>query len=372
MTKAHRTMRRARISPRAIRSGCARRFCSVAFAGLVAAAGLNIVATAAAQTPTDPRLPSVTVTGARTAEVVGRVPISGTLVPRDEVLVYPQVNGYIIETIDVDIGDVVEAGAVLAVLNSSTLAAQLAEADAELLRAEAAVRQAGSQIESARASQTQANSALARSENLRSSGTLAQATLDQNVATAQTARAAVASAEDGLAVAKAQAPAGRGAARHRPAQPGARPRSGRPSRRRSPGATDKVGAIAALRGRAGVHADRATARSRSRPRSSKPRSAGSRSRRSGRLSDRRRRTATGTVRLIAPTVNPVTRLGLVRIAVRTRPRPAQRALRQRLDRHRQADGADRPDLRRADRRARRIRPAGGRRPRRRRLVTAPG
>ena len=43
------------------------------------------------------RLPVVTVTAADRTEVVARIPVSGTLVPREEVLVYPQINGYAIE-----------------------------------------------------------------------------------------------------------------------------------------------------------------------------------------------------------------------------------------------------------------------------------
>ena len=179
-------------------TGARRRWLAAAVVLALAAAPV------AAQDAPGPVLPSVTVTEAVKAEVVGRVPISGTLVPRDEVLVYPQVSGFNIETIEVEVGDRVTAGEVLATLNRRTLAAQLAAADAELLRAGAAVRQAGSQIESAKASQTQADSALERSENLRTSGTLAQATLDQTIAAAETARAAVANAEDGLAVAQAQ------------------------------------------------------------------------------------------------------------------------------------------------------------------------
>jgi RND family efflux transporter MFP subunit len=168
--------------------------------------------TAAAQTApgqtapgqADAALPSVTVVPAAEMEFVARVPVSGTLVARNEVLVYPQVSGYAIDAINVEAGDRVEKGAVLATLDDSTLAAQLAQARAEKLRAEASVRQAQSQIASARATLTQAESALERSESLRASGNISQSTLDQNIAAAETARAGYASAQDGLAVAEAQ------------------------------------------------------------------------------------------------------------------------------------------------------------------------
>ncbi|SMY09419.1 efflux RND transporter periplasmic adaptor subunit [Flavimaricola marinus] len=153
---------------------------------------------------TGPTIASVTVASAVEAQVIAQVPVSGTLVPRDEVLIYPQVNGYTIEELGVDVGDQVEAGDVLATLNADTLTAQLAQAQAEYARAEASVRQAQSQITSANASATRTASALNRAERLQEAGTTTQATLDQALADAQTAEAAVASAQDGLAVAQAQ------------------------------------------------------------------------------------------------------------------------------------------------------------------------
>ncbi|QBY02741.1 efflux RND transporter periplasmic adaptor subunit [Rhodophyticola sp. CCM32] len=117
---------------------------------------------------------------------------------------YPQVNGYTIDAMYFDIGDTVSEGDVLARLNSQTLEAQVAQAEAELARAEAGVSQAESQIASARASLTEATSVLSRAEQLRSSGTGTQANLDQATASERTARATLASVTDGLAVAQAQ------------------------------------------------------------------------------------------------------------------------------------------------------------------------
>ncbi len=154
--------------------------------------------------PAQPTIASVTVAPVVEAEIIGRVAISGTLVPKDEVLIYPQVNGSTIDTLVADIGDTVKAGDVLATLNARTLAAQQAQAEAEYARATASVNQAQSQIASARASATRASAALDRAQRLREAGTVTQAALDQALADSQTADAAVASAEDGLAVALAQ------------------------------------------------------------------------------------------------------------------------------------------------------------------------
>lgn len=159
-----------------------------------------------AQPETTPqtRVPSATVATATVTEVVSRVPISGSLEPYREVLVYPQVTGYPIEALMVDIGAQVAKGDVLAQLNTDTLNAQLAQAKAEYARAQAGVRQAQSQITSAQASAAQARSVLERNKQLEQSGNVTQAALDQATANSQTADASVASANDGLEVAKAQ------------------------------------------------------------------------------------------------------------------------------------------------------------------------
>lgn len=149
-------------------------------------------------------LATITVAEVATREVIGRVPVSGTLLPRDEVLIYPQVNGFTLETLNVDIGARVENGDVLATLNNRNLTAQLAQARAEYARVEAAISQARSQITSAAAGAEQANSALNRTQALFNAGSATQSTLDQAIASARTSDAALASAKDGLLVAEAQ------------------------------------------------------------------------------------------------------------------------------------------------------------------------
>lgn len=150
------------------------------------------------------KAPTVTVSTATITEVVNRVAVSGTLVPRSEILIFPQVSGYEIQIIRVDVGDIVQAGDVLAEMNSATLAAQLAQADAEYAGAGAALRQAASQIVSAQATLLQAETALERSEALQVRGAVSTSALDDAVAAEQAARSALAVATDGQAVAEAQ------------------------------------------------------------------------------------------------------------------------------------------------------------------------
>jgi HlyD family secretion protein len=147
--------------------------------------------------------PSVTVAAAARTEVQARVPVSGSIVARQLVRVFPQVQGPELTEILVEAGDSVTKGKVLARLSTDTLAAQLEQARAEYQRAEAGIGQAQSNIDSANASLTQAQSVLERVQRLREGGTASQSALDDAVAAEANARAQAASAADGLAVARA-------------------------------------------------------------------------------------------------------------------------------------------------------------------------
>lgn len=174
-------------------------------AGLVfaSAATAQEVTSAEAATASQRAVPTATVARAEMTEMQARVPVTGTLVARQDVQVFAQVSGFEITEILVEAGDQVQAGQVLARLSDETLTAQLAQAEAEYQRAVAGVGQANSQIASTEASLTQAVTALERVQKLRSSGNAPQATLDQAVATEANARAQANSAADGLAVANA-------------------------------------------------------------------------------------------------------------------------------------------------------------------------
>lgn len=164
---------------------------------------LPVAASDETPSPAAQAVPTVTVVAAKTAEVEQRVSISGSLVARDEVQVFPQVSGFEITELLVEAGDTVTKGQPLARLSQTTLSAQLAQAQAEYQRADAAVAQATSQIASAEATLNQANAALERARSLRSSGNTPQATLDQAIAAQASAQAGSASARDGVAVARA-------------------------------------------------------------------------------------------------------------------------------------------------------------------------
>lgn len=148
-------------------------------------------------------VPVATLATTKMTEVQDRIAISGSLVAREKVVVHPLVSGFEITDILVDIGDRVSQGQVLARLADQTLKAQAAQALAEERRAQALVGQAENQIVLAKANLNQTETAYERAQQLRRGGTTSQANLDQAINAVEAARAQAASAEDGLAVARA-------------------------------------------------------------------------------------------------------------------------------------------------------------------------
>lgn len=180
---------------------------------LVAAALLAGLWTAPAQAQpapvTVPRTPMVSVVVAQDRVLAEELVVAGTLVPREEVLVAPEIDGLQIAEILAEEGDRVRKGAVLARLSRETIDALIAQNDAAQARAVAGIAQARSQIAQAQAAETEAASALERTQSLRGSGFSSQEQLDQRVAAAAGARARLSAARDGLALAEADLAASR-------------------------------------------------------------------------------------------------------------------------------------------------------------------
>jgi HlyD family secretion protein len=145
----------------------------------------------------------VTVIEAVRALIREAVPVTGTFVARDEVLVTAEIDGLPIVEILAEEGDRVAVGAVLARLNRESLDVQLAQNAAQTARAAAAIAQARSQIAEAQANLTQANQSLARARTLVPMGATSQEVLDQRVAAARAAEARTQAATHALALAEA-------------------------------------------------------------------------------------------------------------------------------------------------------------------------
>src|ERR1700712_5724350 len=147
--------------------------------------------------------PAVSVVPATVREVVERAVVTGTLVPRDEILVAPEIEGYRITDLLVEEGDRVAKGQVLARLSREMIETQEAANTAAIARAEAAIVQARSQIVQAEAAQTEAKLSLERAQTLLRTGNATAATLEQRVSTAQASDGKLAAARGGLQAAEA-------------------------------------------------------------------------------------------------------------------------------------------------------------------------
>src|SRR3954453_12223262 len=148
--------------------------------------------------------PAVTVTRAVQREVVERAIVTGTLIPRQEVLVAPELEGLRITEVLVEEGDDVAQGQVLARLSRDLLDTTLAQNAATVARTDAAIAQAQSQIIQTEAAQVEASQALERTRALMKSGNSTEVQLEQRISAARAAEARLAAARDGLRIAEAE------------------------------------------------------------------------------------------------------------------------------------------------------------------------
>ncbi|WP_267424503.1 efflux RND transporter periplasmic adaptor subunit [Methylobacterium sp. GC_Met_2] len=172
--------------------------------GLAVLAAAPVLAVESAAVPDAAAIaPAVTVVPAESREIVERAIVTGTLVPRDEILVSPEVEGLRITELLVEEGDRVTKGQVLARLSLEMLATQEASNAAAIARAQAAIVQAQSQIVQAEAANVEAKQALERSQSLAKTGNATAAVLEQRVSAAQGAEGRLAAAKGGLQSAQA-------------------------------------------------------------------------------------------------------------------------------------------------------------------------
>ncbi|MEQ4598671.1 MAG: efflux RND transporter periplasmic adaptor subunit, partial [Methylobacteriaceae bacterium] len=256
-------------------------------------------------------LPAVSVVPAERREIVERAVVTGTLVPRDEILVAPEVEGLRIVALLVEEGDRVERGAVLARLSLEMIETQEAANLAATAKAEAAILQAKSQIVQVQAAQTEARQALERAQALVRTGNATAVTLEQRVSAAQGADGRLEAARAGLALAEADLAAARAQGREiglRRARTEIRaPEAGIVSRR-----TARVGATASA---VGEPLFRLIARGEIELEGEVPESVLPRLRADApaRLEWEDGRVTPGAVRRVYPEVDRATRLGRVRI-----------------------------------------------------------
>lgn len=178
------------------------RVLSSVLAGLVMLAPIASAAEKASPAPS--LAPAVTVVPASEREVVERAIVTGTLVPRDEILVSSEIDGLRVTEVLVEEGASVRQGEVLARLSRDLLETTLAQNAAALVRADAAIAQAKNQIVQAEAAQVEAQQALERTRALIRGGNTTEAQLEQRVSAARAAEGRLAAARDGLRIAEAE------------------------------------------------------------------------------------------------------------------------------------------------------------------------
>ncbi len=171
------------------------------FVCLAASAGTSL---AQEQQPKPaPKLPAIVVTKVAERPLTDRVVASGTIRPVDEVLVQPLVDGLPIKTLAVEVGDRVEAGAVLATLDGDALLLQKSQYQANRAKAEAALAQSKAQAVEASASYEDAIRQRDRTKRLGQTGTSSTSQVEQAEAQAQVADAKLKAARQAIGVAEA-------------------------------------------------------------------------------------------------------------------------------------------------------------------------
>ena len=175
---------------------------------LFALAALAVAAAPAARAETAPAAkaapaPAVSVVEAARREIVESVVVTGTLVPRDEILVTPEIDGYRIVELLVEEGARVARGQVLARLNRDLIDRQLAQQAALVEKASAAVPQAQSSIAQAEAAETEARLAFERAKSLMQTGNATAVVMESRTAALRQAEGKLTFARNGLSIARA-------------------------------------------------------------------------------------------------------------------------------------------------------------------------
>ncbi|OWV82862.1 efflux RND transporter periplasmic adaptor subunit [Rhizobium sp. R693] len=170
---------------------------------LLIAAAVASAAFAQEQSVTKPQqnLPAIVVTTASTRTLVDRVVATGTVKPVEEVYIQPQVEGLSIRTLNADVGDKVQAESKLATLNDDALILQKSQMQATKAKNEASLAQLRAQLIEAQANAEQARQQQARAQEMGKKGTVSTATVEQADAAAASANARVDSAQQAIQVA---------------------------------------------------------------------------------------------------------------------------------------------------------------------------
>lgn len=176
---------------------------------IAAALLLSLVAASAGHAEETPvvapkqNLPAIVVTQATTRKMVDKIVATGTVKAVEEVYIQPLVDGLPIKTLNADVGDKVTADSALATLSDDALVLQKAETLANRAKGQATLAQLRAQLIEAQANDAQTESQRARAVSMGQKGTVSTSTVEQATAAAAANRARVTSAEQAIAVQEA-------------------------------------------------------------------------------------------------------------------------------------------------------------------------
>ncbi len=153
---------------------------------LVLAVYLGSVSASFAESPAPP---TISVLTAEKKPIAEDLNVTGSFAAGELVLVSPEVEGLSIIEFMAEEGDTVKKGQVLARLNSQVVDIQIQQSKASLARNDLAVDQAKNQIEQAQINRDKADADLDRTKKLRTSGVATQQTFDQVQSVAELAHA---------------------------------------------------------------------------------------------------------------------------------------------------------------------------------------
>lgn len=147
--------------------------------------------------------PAVSIAIANPETFVDRIMVTGSLVAREQILIAPEVEGPRIVKLEVEVGDTVKEGQLLAKLEQESLRARKAQQEANLRKAKAAIAQAESSVEEAESTLKEARAQLKRAQPLVRKKHLSGTVFDQRQAAVDIARARLVNATNGVALAQA-------------------------------------------------------------------------------------------------------------------------------------------------------------------------
>jgi len=148
-------------------------------------------------------LPAIVITTATMRKLVDRVVATGTVKAVEEIYIQPQVDGLSIRSLNADVGDKVEANSTLATLNEDALILQKSQMQATRAKGEASLAQLHAQLAEAHANAEEAELQRVRAVTMGAKGTMSTSSVEQANASAAANKARVGSAEQAIAVAEA-------------------------------------------------------------------------------------------------------------------------------------------------------------------------